>query len=526
MNYPKTYKSNNCRNFMEIKGLVNTLHSLERKLIPFLDKYSNFNEIVKNSGMQEIEVMRSLQWLENKQVLKIETKETKLILLTDKAKVYKELPERIIINNLSEKDTTLEKIKEKTKLSDIEVNATIGLLKKKAAIEITKDQTLKIRLNEEGKKLQSKKTIEEELFNKLLKNNLELDSIKDLEKLAFENLRSRGLLTINLSKERSIKLTDLGKQLVKEKIDTNIIESLTPAIIRNKEWKKRNFRGYDIKINVPSINRGKRHFVDQSIEYIKRIWLDLGFKEMTGNHVDTAFWDLDALFVPQDHPARDMQDTFFVGHNRVISKGKLPEELSKKIKEVHENGWTTGSKGWGGKWKPEIAKELLLRTHTTVLSARTLSKLKKEDIPAKFFAVGKVYRNEALDWKHLFEFYQVDGIVIDPDANLRNLKGYLKEFFRKMGYTDVKIKPSFFGYTGISAEIFAYNPIKRQWVEVGGSGIFRPEVTKPLLGFECPVLAWGIGMERIATSYYNISDLRQIYGNDLKMLREVKEFIK
>ena len=93
-----------------------------------------------------------------------------------------------------------------------------------------------------------------------------------------------------------------------------------------------------------------------------------------------------------------------------------------------------------------------------------------------------------------------------------------------MGYTDVKIKPSFFGYTEPSAEIFAYNPVKRQWVEVGGSGIFRPEVTKPLLGFECPVLAWGLGMERIITSYYGINDLREIYKNDLKYLREVKEF--
>src|SRR3989344_5751230 len=219
-----------------------------------------------------------------------------------------------------------------------------------------------------------------------------------------------------------------------------------------------------------------------------------------------------------------MQDTFYLmGEKNNVKIGKIPRDLSKIVKTVHENGWTTGSMGWGGKWKEDIASEILLRTHTTVLSALTLNKLKKEDLPAKFFTVGKAYRNEALDWKHLFEFYQVEGIVIDPDANLRNLLGYLREFFKKMGYTDVKIKPSFFGYTEPSAEIYAYNPIKREWVEVGGSGIFRAEVTKPLLGFECPVLAWGIGLERVITGYHKIKDLREIYANDLKQLREAKE---
>src|SRR3989338_3708572 len=515
---------------MDIKGLVDKLHSLERKVLPLLNKYVNFDDLVKSSSLQEVEVMRALQWLENKEVVKINSKEVKTISLTEKAKVYKELPERTILNSLSDKETTLEELKNKTKLNDTEINATIGLLKKKASIDIQKDKTLKIRLNENGKKLVNKKTPEEELFiqipnhNNYYKTDLTFDQLNDEQKTAFENLRSRGLVTLNIHKERIIMLTDLGKELIKQKIDLNVIESLTHEVIKNKEWKKKKFRAYDIKINVPSINRGKRHFVDQSIEYIKQIWLDLGFQEITGNIVETAFWDLDALFVPQDHTAREMQDTFFIGSKGTMAKGKLPEELANKIKKVHENGYNTGSKGWGYKWKPEIAKQLLLRTHTTVLSAKTLSKLKKQDLPDKFFAVGKVYRNEALDWKHLFEFYQVEGIVVDPNANLRNLLGYLKEFFRKMGYTDVKIKPSFFGYTEPSAEIFAYNPVKRQWVEVGGSGIFRPEVTKPLLGFECPVLAWGLGMERIITSYYGINDLREIYKNDLKYLREVKEF--
>jgi len=507
---------------MDIKKLVDQLHTLERKVLPLLEKHTTTEDLVKVSNLQEVEVTRALQWLENKGVLTIQSKEYKLISVTEKSKGYKELPERVLISFLSQEEISVEEIKKKSGLNDAEVNACIGLLKKKNIIEIRKDKDLKIKLNATPS---NKKTQEEELFSKLLKTKLNENSLNEEEKSAFEELRKRGLVNLELHKERSITLTDLGKQVIKQKIDQDVIEALTPAIIKSKEWEKKKFRAYDIQINVPEISRGKRHFVDQSIDYIKRIWLDLGFKEMEGNITQTSFWCLDALFVPQDHTAREMQDTFFIGNKGSVLKGSLPEEYTKRIKSVHEDGWTTGSKGWGGVWKEDIAKDILLRTHTTVLSALTLSNLKKEDLPAKFFTVGKVYRNEALDWKHLFEFYQVEGIVIDPDANLRNLLGYLREFYKKMGYEDVKIRPSYFPYVEPACEVFAFNPLKRQWVEVGGAGIFRPEVTKALLGFECPVLAWGQGMERIITAYYNISDLREIYGNDLKKLKETKEFL-
>jgi phenylalanyl-tRNA synthetase alpha chain len=238
--------------------------------------------------------------------------------------------------------------------------------------------------------------------------------------------------------------------------------------------------------------------------------------------VSTSFWDLDTLFVPQDHPARDMQDTFYLTEP---SKGTLPP-LASKIKAVHETGGSTGSKGWGSQWSQEEAKRLLLRTHTTVLSAHTLAELKKSDLPAKFFAVGKVFRNEALDYSHLFEFYQVEGIVVDPNANLRHLLGYLKEFYKKMGYTDVRIRPAHFPYTEPSCEVEVFHPVKKTWLELGGAGIFRPEVVIPLLGHDIPVLAWGLGLERIITSYYNLTDVRDLYKNDLALLRKSKLWVR
>ncbi len=511
---------------MDLKRLANTLHSLERKVVPLLNNHTEVSDIIKNSGMQEVEVIRALQWLENKHVLKIETKENKIISLADKAKSYKELPERLVLNNLTQKETTLEDLKKKTRLNDSEINACIGILRKKELINVTKDKILKLSLSDNGKKISSKKTPEEELFSELTHEKINLDSLSNTEIVAFNELRSRGLAVISIVKDKSIKLTDIGKELVKQKFETNILESVTPNIIKNREWTKKNFRAYDIRINVPEINRGKRHFIDQSIEYVKRIWLDMGFKELEGNIVQTAFWDLDALFVPQDHPARDMQDTFFIGSKNAVLKGKVLDELAENVRKVHENGWNTGSKGWGGKWEIEAARDVLLRTHTTVLSAIALSKLKEADLPAKLFTIGKVYRNEALDAKHLFEFYQVEGIVADPNANFRHLIGYLKEFYKKMGFEKIRISPSFFPYTSPSLEISVWNKTKNQWIETGGAGIFRPEVSKVLLGFECPVLAWGQGLERISVDYYKISDLRDVYKNDIKFLREIKEFMK
>ncbi|MEM4271694.1 MAG: phenylalanine--tRNA ligase subunit alpha, partial [Candidatus Pacearchaeota archaeon] len=298
------------------------------------------------------------------------------------------------------------------------------------------------------------------------------------------------------------------------------LEEVTPEIIQ--AWTRgKKFRKYDIQAQVPRIYGGKRHFVNEAIERGRRIWLDMGFKEMTGQKTVTSFWNFDALFTAQDHPVREMHDTFFIKN----VKGALPDkELVKKVREAHETG-VGKSKGWQYKWNEELAKKVLLRTHTTILSAQTLSKLKKSDLPAKFFAIGKCFRNETVDWGHGFEFNQTEGIVIDPNANLRHLIGYLTEFAKKMGYNKIKIQPSYFPYTEPSLEGYVWNEEKKQWMEVLAAGIFRPEVTIPLLGVPYPVLAWGPGFDRLMMMAYAISDMRELYANDIKKLRDIKKWI-
>ena len=506
---------------MDIEKLILKLHPFERAVLPVLLDEKDFQQIVKKSKLQEIEVMRALQWLENKALLTISSTTKKVISLDKNGLLYlKEgLPEKSFLNTLSDEFKGLNVITKKSKLSREEVNACIGLLRKKNAIEVAKGEHLQIKLTEQGKKLQKEKSPEELFLQKDFP--LEVTALAETDKALFEELKKRKeFLKVEEVKETTATLTELGKKIAALDLTEEVINRLTTGMLKTGSWKQTKFRGYDVEINVPQKYAGKKHFENEAIEYIKSIWLEMGFREMTGNYVQSAFWDLDALFVPQDHPAREMQDTFYLA-----GKAKLPD-LWKKIKEVHENGADTGSKGWRYTFSKEEAQQILLRTHTTVLSAQTLAKLKKEDLHAKFFAVGKVFRNEALDWKHLFEFYQVEGIVIDPNANLKHLKGYLNQFYKKMGFTKVRMRPAHFPYTYCSLEVDVFHPIKKQWVELGGAGIFRPEVVKPLLGFECPVLAWGQGMGRIISEYWNITDIRDLNKNDVKQIREMKLWLK
>ena len=259
--------------------------------------------------------------------------------------------------------------------------------------------------------------------------------------------------------------------------------------------------------------------MSQATEYVRKIWLEMGFKEMTGPMIQTSFWNFDSLFVPQDHPAREMQDTFFLD-----LEGKLDNKFVKSIKKAHEEG-IENSTGWQYKWSRELAKKTVLRTHTTTLSAQTLAQLKSDDLPAKYFAIGRCFRNEALDWKHLFEFNQVEGIVIDKDANFRHLLGYMKEFFGKLGFEKARFRPAYFPYTEMSMEVEVYHPKRKSWIELGGAGMFRPEVVKPLLGEDIPVLAWGPGFDRIIMDYYKLRDIRDLYKNDVSQLRGMKQWM-
>lgn len=485
------------------EDILYSLHPLERKILPSLKTCTTADQVIQKTKLKQVEVIRALQWLEEKQILRLkqEQKEFYTPTTTGQNVIKQGLPEKRFLNALP---STLNKLKEI--LSREEMNISLGMLKKAGAIT----------LKPEIKQLPNAENI-------LKDNKIEdfLTSLpkqaKQLDKNLTNQLLRRGLIKKETLKHYQVELTSLGKQLAEKEIRQELIEELTPKLLQTRQFKDKKFRIYNLESPVKKLYPGKRHFVNQAVRYAKRIWLDMGFKEMTGNLIQSAFWNFDVLFVPQDHPAREMQDTFFLNQ-----KSQLPsKKLVRNVKQAHEKG-IAGSKGWKYQWSEKEAQRTVLRTHTTGISAQILANLNLKDLPQKYFAIGRNFRNEALDWAHLFEFNQTEGIVVDENATFRDLLGYLKQFFKKMGYEKARFRPGYFPYTEPSCEIEVYHPIKKTWIELGGAGVFRPELVVPLLGKNIPVLAWGLGLGRMIALNYDIKDIRESYKNDLKQLREIK----
>ncbi len=499
--------------------LIESLSPNERKILPYL-KEKSIDKISEKSNLDKTSVLRALEYLANKKIIELAHSKKKIVEIGLNGALYRKkgLPERRLLNLLGEKRILkLEDAQKQSSLSDDEFKASIGALKKKALVEIKNGKVMLVANKEEV----SKKSLEE-IFIELLP--IEYTSLTSEQHYALKSLQQRrDIVQIKEETITEIKLTKLGEEITQNKEGVGeLIEAITSKILEKESaWKGKKFRRYDVTSRLPEISGGKRHFVNQATDYARKVWTEMGFKEMTGDLIQSSFWNFDALFTAQDHSVREMQDTFFIN-----KKAELPDKkLVKAVRESHEKG-VDKSKGWQYSWDEEEAKKPVLRTHTTCLSAQILSKLNKKDIPAKFFAIGKCFRNETVDWGHGFEFNQTEGIVIDKNANFRHLLGYLKEFFRKMGFEKIRFRPSYFPYTEPSVEIDVWHPEKKIWFELGGAGIFRPEVVIPLLGENIPVLAWGPGFDRMIMDYYKIKDLRELYKNDISQLRKMKFWMR
>lgn len=331
-----------------------------------------------------------------------------------------------------------------------------------------------------------------------------------------------GVLKILIERKLVEKISHEIEALARE-VEGREIVQLTPDLIKTGLWKKaKGFAPYDTKIApTKKIFPGKPHPYHQIINEARQKLIGLGFVEARGPFVESEFWNFDALFIPQEHPARtSLHDAFVVKTN---SQSKiLSKDLWERVKATHEFGWITGSKGWGN-WNLSLARRLVLRSQNTATSVRTLASLRKENIPHKMFSIDRVFRHDVIDAKHLIDFDQCDCIVVGEDLNFKHLLGYLKEIGGIFGAEKINFKPSYFPFTEPSAEI--YMKIKGfGWMEVGGAGLLRPEVTAPL-GVEEPVLAWAFGLGRLAMIRLGISDIRQIYSDDIQWLRE-KSLVK
>ncbi|MDD5651442.1 MAG: hypothetical protein PHF86_13680, partial [Candidatus Nanoarchaeia archaeon] len=340
-----------------VLDLLESLSPLERKVLKALKTHKKIPEIEASSKLSETEIIRSLQFLQNKNIVKL-TKDEKEVVFLDKngLKYAKDkLPERKFLESIKTNPLSLDEIRKISKLDEDELKISLGVLKGKLAIQLG----AKISITEQGKKILDNETYEESFLHKLSNGTINIELLSDKEKYALQELKKRKeILKVEKIKNIEIELTSIGKELVNKNLDADLIEVLDSSLLKSGAWKNKKFRRYDINSDLPRIYGGKRHFVNEARSYIKKIWFDMGFKEMSGNLVQPSFWNFDALFVPQDHPAREMQDTFFVEGKADLDN----KELISRVKATHENGWTTGSKGWNYQWNLEEARKLVLRT--------------------------------------------------------------------------------------------------------------------------------------------------------------------
>ena len=457
------------------------------------------------SGLGEKETMSAASWLRSKGLVKISEKSTTFYLTNNEGRKYAEegLPERRAVEWLNQfGESPIEDLP----LDEGEKKVVVGWLKRKNFVDLEK--------TEDGLKLVPTGNLNETPDEPLLVLlNRQPISEKKIDKEGLALLKGRQLLETKEEITRKFTLTPDGQNFDLKGIGDNLIGELTPEMIQSGVWKDKAFQRYGLDTNVEPTDHATLHPLTHFTEEIRSIFLQMGFTEIEGDYVESAFWNMDALFIPQDHPARELQDTFYLSEpaSFVIND----EETMDRVKAIHEDGGETESVGWGSDWSREVAQQALLRTHTTVGTIRYLSE--HSEPPIRVFSVGRVFRREALDATHLPEFTQVEGIIVEPEANFGMLIGVLKEFYRRMGFPDVRVRPAYFPYTEPSMEVEV--KFGDSWLELGGSGIFRPEVTAPF-GIDCPVLAWGLGLERLAMLRLGIKDIRMLYQSDLQWLKE------
>ena len=469
-----------------------------RVLLALKDGELTPRELALRSGLKVEAAVQSAMVLEEKGLAVVKNFVHERHLLTDEGQEYaaRGLPERQVLSLLPASIDDL-----KDRFSQQFVGISLGWLRKKkwASVE---DGVLVPKGDNVG-------TGEDEAILALLLRGEPVEAARYKDTLS--QLVKRGIIEFEKKKIRIVSLSAAGLELVSSGLQIEEeIASLTPDLIRSEGWRGGKFRRYDVHVPPKPIYGGKIHPYQRIIREMREIFLGMGFTELRGEIVQSSFWNFDALFQPQDHPARDMQDTFYLK-----TESELPPCYN-EVKAMHEHGGDIDSTGWGGRWSEDLARRNVLRTHTTAITIKYLSE--RPTPPVKAFSIDRVYRREAIDPTHTPEFEQLEGVVMDEGVSFSDLLGYLTEFYHRMGFEDVRFRPGYFPYTEPSVEPEVYIE-GLGWVELGGAGIFRKEVTEPL-GIRTPVLAWGLGVSRVAMLKLKLHDLRELYQPDIEWLRK------
>ncbi|UXD21685.1 phenylalanyl-tRNA synthetase subunit alpha [Ignicoccus pacificus DSM 13166] len=482
-----------------------TLPEIEYEIVKLLyeKEEMDVDELAKLLERKREDLMRYLAELELKRLIETVHLTQSFGELSEKGRAYLErpLPEEVLLERLEGKEVPMKELREG--LSKDEFSAALGRLKRFGVIEIVKG---KARIKEIPESFK-------EYVQKLKACLRDFSSPKPLEgkEECFKLLKERGFIKVEKRKRIIVKITERAKELMSKGLikKENIVTKLTPELIITGKWREVKLKKFDFSVEVPARRAARRHPLMELYEQVREILISMGFEEARGNFVEQALWNFDVLLVPQYHPARYETDVFYV------ENAKLPEppkDVIERTKEEHE-------KLYRYTWRAEEALRLLLRTHTTAVSAREMYKRKGGEY--RVFSLDRVFRSETLDPTHSMEFHQLEGIVVGKNVKFDDLLGFFVEFAKKMGLGEVKFKPAYFPFTEPSVEGFIKHP-KLGWVEVFPGGVFRPGLLRAV-GIdpkEYNVIAWGIGIDRLAMLMLELDDIRDLYSNNLAVIHK------
>lgn len=479
------------------------MSDLSLKLLQAVDKYNgiaNTLELDEFKSLDPNALHASLTSLWAKEMTTFSKIETDLWVLTKEA-------EEFLVSGSHEIRVLEEVLKSLEGLKIADVNAKLGQVGKLGQGKAFKNGWIA----KDGDKLVAKVTdLPADTVVQQLNTIKATGSLADKKELA--ELKKRKLIT--LTKIIGYKVEKAAKFAL---TITNYETDITSDMIASGSWKDADFKPYNFNSEGVYPQSGALHPLLKVREEFRQIFFSMGFTEMPSNqYVESGFWNFDTLYVPQQHPARDLQDTFYL-KDPAVAKRPQDEKYLEDIKAVHQDG-KFGSIGYRYPWKEEEALRMVLRTHTTAISSAMLKELAKDPKPTRLFSIDRVFRNEAVDATHLAEFHQVEGVLAGYDITLGDLIGFMEDFFSKMGVDGLRFKAAYNPYTEPSMEIFAFHKGLGKWVEIGNSGMFRPEMLEPMgLPKNMRVLGWGLSLERPTMIKYGVSNIRELLGHKVSL---------
>jgi phenylalanyl-tRNA synthetase alpha chain len=543
----------------DIQTTVKNLHPLEVKVLLSYKKGDELSveKIEKDLGLKSGNGNQALSWLAAKGLVSEIRRETAVFYeLTGLGGQWKEKgsPEERILELIRkgiERKAALKRLPEiaqELSMENKDIGSAFGSLSKLGILAMDGDKNVTLTIPLEQLADPSKNPVlarfrlvrgllekavqsEDGLISEAALSDVEKSAIADIAKkrgaadAPFRQIdREKVIFAFAVAKDGSVPAEEAADALKAAGITGDEIGTLTPEMLETGSWKGKAFRSYNVKVPPTRLVPGRTNPYAQFLEDVKDKLASLGFEEFDGPLVETEFWNSDALFMPQFHAARDIHDAYYVadpGKSGFAHAKAIEEPWLSNVAAAHENGGGTGSRGWSYDFDVEFTKRLILRSQGTVLSAKTLPKAK---VPGKYFGIVRCFRYDQVDATHLPDFYQTEGIVLGEDVNLRTLLGMLEIFAREVaGADEVKYVPGYFPFTEPSVEVHIKHPVLG-WFELGGSGIFRPEVTDSL-GVNVPVAAWGLGIDRMALMALGLNDLRELFSGDIEhvRLRRTKE---